>query len=360
MALPKPEAGKSEQEILDAAEEAMQVLGGDPSADKIIPDNEEVDADDLEEVDEDAEEEEEVEEDTEEEEGEESEEEEGEEEEAAEEGGDDEGPQLTDAYYRAAVNGGYDEKEIVEFMKANPELAIKTFSKMHDQMNSVSQEFANIGRYKKEQANKPAEEPASKPGFKKIDLEQLQLDDPDNPLIGVLGQMQEQSEAMFNELEKRPAQSNSQLVTDQDKLADDQAAVIGQKIDSFFRAPGMEAFAVTYGALGKDAKDWTGLMPSEKMNRVAVIELVEEQISGAKALGKELGIEDALDRAHLLITQPIREKMIRKDIMDKVRKRSKSMTLKPNSKSPTSAPKKAKTSKDVIANTEERLAAIKW
>jgi hypothetical protein len=374
MALPKPDAGKSEQEILDAAEEAMQVLGGDPSADKVIPDEEPLDADDLEEVDEDAEEEEDEAEEGEEEEDDDSTPEDDEENEADTDDTDDtdddtqeakdsedEDPQLTDAYYRAAVNGGYDDKEIVDFMKANPELAIKTFSKMHDQMNSVSQEFANIGRYKKEQAQKATPDaPKDKPGFKKIDLETLRTDDPDNPLIDVMEQMQEQSEALFNELEKRPTQSSSQLATDRDKLADDQAAVIGQKIDSFFRAPGMEAFAVTYGALDKDAKDWSGLMPSEKMNRVAVIEQVEELISGAKVLGKDMDVEDALDRAHLLVTQPIREKMIRKDIMDKVRKRSKSMTLKPNSKVATSTPKKAKTNKDVIANTEERLAKIKW
>jgi hypothetical protein len=380
MALPKAEPGKSDAEIQAAAEERMAILGGDPSADKVIDDDTELDPDDLEEVDEDAEDdsdddnEEAADNDDDDSDDDESTPEDDEEEDAdtdeeddtdedAQEADDsgDEDPQLTDAYYRAAIHSGYDEKEIVEFMKADPQLAIKTFAKMHDQMNSVSTEFANIGRYNKEQALKATpNEPKDKPGFKKIDLEQLRTDDPDNPLIDVMEQMQEQSEAMFNELGKRPAEGTSQLATDQQKLEDDKAAVIGEKIDAFFKAPGMESYASTYGKVSKGAKDWSDLMPSEKMNRVAVCEQVQELISGAKALGKDMDVEDALDRAHLLITQPIREKMIRKDIMDKVKKRSKSITLKPNSKVSPKAPKKAKTTKDVIANAEERLAAVKW
>ena len=380
MALPKNDPGKSDKEIQEAAEERMKFLGGDPKADKVIEDDNDL-VEDLEEVDED-EVEEEVddneadEEDNDEEDDDEASPEDDEEDNADTDERDDtdedsdeandsdeEDPQLTDAYYRAAVHAGYEEQEIVDFMKANPELAIKTFAKMHDQMNSVSSEFANIGRYKKEQANKATpDKPDDKPGFKKIDLESLRADDPDNPLIDVMEQMQNQSEALFNELEKRPTETNSQLATDQQKLEDDKTAVLGEKIDSFFKAPNMKQYAGTYGVLAKGATDWTGLMPSEKMNRVAVIEQVQELISGAKVLGKDMDVEDALERAHLLTTQPIREKMIRKDIMDKVKKRSKSMTLKPNSKSSpaNTGKKKAKTENDVIANTADRLAAIKW
>lgn len=383
MALPKNDPGKSEEEIQRAAEERMKILGGDPTADKVIEDDNEL-VDDLEEVDEDEVEEEEEEEvdDGDGDEGDddsdddpspedddekddadkdESDDTDGDNDEADD--SDEVDPQLTDAYYRAAVHAGYEEQEIVDFMKANPELAIKTFAKMHDQMNSVSNEYANIGRYKKEQANKATpDKPDDKPGFQKIDLEKLRTDDPDNPLIDVMEQMQNQSEALFDELAKRPTETNSQLATDQQKLEDDKTAILGQKIDSFFKAPNMKQYAGTYGVLVKGATDWTGLMPSEKMNRVAVIEQVQELISGAKVLGKDMDVEDALDRAHLLVTQPIREKMIRKDIMDKVKKRSKSMTLKPNSKSSpaNTGKKKAKTENDVIANTAERLNAIKW
>jgi hypothetical protein len=380
MALPKAEKGKSDKEIQDAAEERMKILGGDPTADKIIPDDESVPEDDLEEIDED-EVEDEVDDDDgdeadndDEEEDDDSTPEDDEEDNADTDENDDtdedsdeandsdeEDPQLTDAYYRAAVHAGYDEQEIVDFMKANPELAIKTFAKMHDQMNSVSQEFANIGRYKKEQAHKATpDKPDDKPGFKKIDLASLRADDPDNPLIDVMEQMQNQSEALFNELEKRPTETNGQLATDQQRLEDDKTTLLGEKIDAFFKAPNMKQYKDTYGQTAKGAKDWKDLMPSEKMNRVAVIEQVQELISGAKVLGKDMDVEDALDRAHLLVTQPIREKMIRKDIMDKVKKRSKSMTLKPSNKVAKSAPKKAKTEGDVIANTAERLAKIKW
>ncbi len=375
MALPKPEPGKSEQEILDAAEERIKILGGDPSADEIIPDNESIPAEDLEEVDEDAEEDDDLDsddgsdddstpEDDDEEDAdmdEEDDDTDGDALEADDSEGDE--PQLTDAYYRAAIHSGYDEKEIVEFMKANPELAIKTFSKMHDQMNSVSSEFANIGRFKKEQANKAApDESTDKPGFKKIDLEKLRTEYPDDALVDVIEQMQNQNQAMFDELDKRPTQAanTGQLATDQQNLEADRVKLVGEKIDSFFRGPGMEQYASIYGTLPDKEKSWEGLLPSEKMNRVAVVEQVEELISGAKTLGKDMEVTDALGRAHLLITQPVQEKMIRKDIMDKVRKRSKSITLKPNGSSTPAASKssKPKTAKDIEARAEERLAKV--
>jgi hypothetical protein len=53
--------------------------------------------------------------------------------------------------------------------------------------------------------------------------------------------------------------------------------------------------------------------------------------------------------------------MIRKDIMDKVRKRSKSITLKPNGKStPAAASKssKGKSAKDIEGRAADRLAKL--
>jgi hypothetical protein len=372
MALPKNEPGKTDAEIQSAAEERMKILGGDPSADEVISNDEPIPAEDLEEVDEDKEDDLDSDDDDdddstpeEDNKGEADTDDDDDTDEDAQEGNEqgDEEPQLTDAYYRAAIHGGYEEKEIVEFMKANPELAIKTFAKMHDQMNSVSKEFANIGRFKKEQASKAApKETTDKPGFKAIDLEKLRTDYPDDALVDVIEQMQAQNKIMFDELDKRPTQaaSTDQLASDQQQLEADKVTAVGEKIDAFFRGPGMDQYAVVYGTLPKDVKAWEGLLPSEKMNRVAVVEQVEELISGARMLGKDMDVSDALSRAHLLVTQPVQEKMIRKDIMDKVRKRSKSITLKPNSSSSPAASTstKAKTAKDIEDRAAERLAKV--
>jgi hypothetical protein len=371
MALPKNDEGKSEQEILDATAERMEALDFNPSADEVVPDNEPIPEDDLEEVDED-----EIDDlDSDDDKGNESTPEDDDKGEAGTDGdddtdedahkakdSDDDEPLLTDAYYRAAIHSGYEEKEIVELMAANPELAIKTFAKMHDQMNSVSKEYADIGRFKKERDNKPADKPDDKPGFKGIDIDTLRADYPDDVLVDALEQMQNQNKAMFDELGKRPTSTANadQLASDQQQLDSDKTAVIGEQIDSFFRGPGMEQYAAVYGTLAKEEKSWEGLLPSEKMNRVAVIDQVEELISGAKVLGKDMDVVDALGRAHLLITSPVRDKMIRKDIMDQVKKRSKSMTLKPNGKSSPASSKSSgpKTAKDIEARAEERLAKV--
>ena len=74
----------------------------------------------------------------------------------------DEVPELSDAYYRAAIHSGMTEDDVVDFMAANPDLAIKTFANLHENMNRASNEFSEMGRIKKAQAEKPAEDEETK------------------------------------------------------------------------------------------------------------------------------------------------------------------------------------------------------
>lgn len=283
---------------------------------------------------------------------------------------DDKELQLSDAYYRAATNSGMTKDEIVDFMAASPKLAIKTFAKMHENMNSTSQQFAEFGRARKkaeadgdDSGNTDNNNASKKSTYKKIDTAKIRDENPDSTdLVDLIDQMQEQNKSMHDqmtELAKAPVVHRDAAA---EKLARDQEQLIGTQIDAFFSDPSLKPFAGTYGTTAKNSHDWSNLMPSEKVNRVAVIEQVEQLMEGAKALGQDMDVVEALGRAHLMVTQPVQEKMIREDIMKKVRKRSKGITLKPSSSksAASSKQKKAKTHDDVIANAEKRLAKIKW
>ena len=87
--------------------------------------------------------------------------------------------------------------------------------------------------------------------------------------------------------------------------------------------------------------------------------MMDLTLEGAEALGQEMTIEDALRRSHLSVTEPIREKVIRNEIKEKMSKRSKSLSLKPSS-APKTEPDGVKSQKDLEAATMERLSAIKW
>ena len=272
--------------------------------------------------------------------------------------------ELSDAYYRAATNSGMTKEEIVEFMAVSPKLAVKTFAKMHDNMNSISQQFADFGRMRKKAETDAANDDASdnstskKSTYGKIDTAKLKEEYPDSEgLVDVLEQIQDQNKTMhdqMDELRKAPAANKSAA---QDKLEEDRTKLIGTQIDNFFADPSLVAFSGTYGKTSKETpSDWSQLMPSEKVNRIAVIEQVEVLMEGAKYLGKDMEVTDALERAHLIVTQPIQEKMVREDIMKKVKKRAKGITLKPSSsKSSGKVSKKPKGEKDVVANAQARM-----
>jgi hypothetical protein len=240
---------------------------------------------------------------------------------------------------------------------------------MHENMNSTSQQFAEFGRKRKEQANNDVNDDAGdnnaskKSTYKKIDTAKLRDEHPDSEgLVDVLEQLQEQNKSMHDqmtELRKAPVQHRDAAA---EKLVRDQEQLIGTQIDAFFSDPSLKPFEGTYGVTAKNSHDWSQLMPSEKVNRVAVIEQVEQLMEGAKALGQDMDVVEALGRAHLMVTQPVQEKMIREDIMKKVRKRSKGITLKPSSSksSAASKAKKPKTHDDVVANAQKRLDKIKW
>ncbi|MBW8002547.1 MAG: hypothetical protein FVQ80_11075 [Planctomycetes bacterium] len=368
-------AEKTDSQIEAAAAERMKVLGGEPLADEVIPDNEPVPADDLEEVDENEpdkddstpeddegnveDDDDSTPEDDDDEPVDKDDDEVDKDDDAHKANDQKDKPQLSDAYYRAAINSGMEEKEIVEFYATNPDLAEKTFAKLYDNMNSLTNEYAALGKHKKEQAaggdkvqNTDSDDKSS---FEKIDLAKLKEEFPEDSLVDVIGKMQDQMEGMSNELKSRPVNTN----TDNSALENEKVKRIAGQIESFFNSEDTQRFAVMYGTVNKPDTDWLGLLPSEQVNRVAVCERAEEIVTGAEVLGRELEFSEALERAHLEISKPMQDQIIRDDIMAKVVKRSKGITLKPSSKSSVeNTDEKPTGEKDVIANADARLRKV--
>ncbi len=367
-------AEKTDSQIVAAAAERMNVLGGEPLADEVIPDNEPVPADDLKEVDENAPDKDDstpedadvVDDDddsTPEDDGDEHVDKDGDEvakdDDAGKADEQKDKPQLSDAYYRAAINSGMDEKEIVDFFAVSPELATKTFAKLYDNMNSLTNEYAALGKQKKQQAaedNKVADTDSDhKSSFKKIDLGKLKEEYPEESLVDVIGEMQDQMESMDKELKSRPVQTNS----DTDAVENERVRRIGGQIEAFFNSEDTQRFAAMYGTVDKSATDWSGLLPSESVNRVAVCERAEEIVTGVEVLGREMEFTTALERAHLEISKPMQDKVIREDIMAQIKKRSKGITLKPSNKVRVDdTGSKPSGEKDIIAKADARLKKV--
>ncbi len=274
-----------------------------------------------------------------------------------------EAPQLSDAYYRAAIHRGWNEDEVKEFWSANPKLAEKTFAKIYEAVNRSSEEFAEIGRVRKDQLEHKAEPEettveATKRSDKKlggVDIEKLRTEYPDDPVVDMVEAMQTQNQALYDEMQvikntKPPEQSQ--------EISQSEVAAIQQQIEGFFNGGEAELYGDFYGTVQKGATDWSGLAPGEKANRWAVIQMADEMIIGAESFSRELPRDEAMRLAHMSVTESIREKVIRADIMGQVVKRSKSLSLKPSSAAKPDSGSAPKDEAELESRTEERLSKL--
>lgn len=268
-------------------------------------------------------------------------------------------PPLSDAYYRAAIHRGWKDEDIKDLYKNNPELAIRTFGNIYEEVNRSSKDFAAIGRARKvEQAKVAAGTKVTsevKPEFKGLDIEKIKKEYPDDPIVDVIIAQQEQNKLLFDTVNELK-QTRSAPVMDQPPVitSDPEVAAIQQQIETFFGSDELKDYQDFYGVLEKDAENWDTLTPGQKMNRWTAIEMMDQMMAGASVLGRKMDMDEALRRAHLSVTEPIREKVIREGIKSQVIKRSKSITLKPSN---TTQPEggKPQSQDDLVERTEARL-----
>ena len=93
------------------------------------------------------------------------------------------------------------------------------------------------------------------------------------------------------------------------------------------------------------------------MNRWAVVEMMDQMIVGASALGREMKTDEAMNLAHLSVTEPIREKVIRESITAKVKTRSSNLSLKPSGTAQ-SGQTKPQTGQELEDATATRLSKV--
>ena len=275
----------------------------------------------------------------------------------------DDEPVLSDAYRRAAIHQGWKPEEVDELFEQNPELADRTFRNLYESTNSLSKQFAELGRASKE-SSKPVLDESGKKRFayERMDIEALEKDDPDNPLIplvrsldGSLAGLADASNVMYDKMQT----SSVDIEAARAKATGDRA--VAQVLDDFFRADDMKAFVGLYGTLAPGETDWTAnLTGSQLTKRMELIETAEQIKAGAYAQGKDMDVKVALDSAHLLGSQDYQEQAIRGRIKSEVKKRAKSLSINPkDSKRETKPEGAAATREELVTSVEGSLAAFR-
>lgn len=284
--------------------------------------------------------------------------------------------ELPDAYHRAAEHDGWKPEDIKGFFEADPERALVTFQNIYNSMNRASRDFANLGRIKAEQARKQIED-ATKVDEKVeikdfIDIDALKKEYEDTALIdGVVKPLNDALKQVTQEIkslksQKIPSADDIALAKADQMAATRRAEATAKQadiklIEQFFTAENMKPYKGFYGELGM-GQIFQDLNPGQQRNRYEVLQIADQMIAGNAMQGIELSVNDALLRAHLLVTEPIREKVIREEIKSSIVKRNKGLTLRPSAGKKSVAAidegGKPKDRAEIIANAEQRLAKV--
>ena len=257
---------------------------------------------------------------------------------------------LTPAEIRAAIHQGWKQEDIDSLVKTNPGLAKRTCAKMLEGTNNLSKKFAELGKKAMEPAPKAKEETKTE----KIDLAKLREQYEDDPIVEVVERLANEVAAL-----KSAPSSTTAAQADTARVAAEAAedAAIGQQIDVFFKGPDLSSYSEFYGAVPKTSKNWDTLTQGQIKNRWEVVNKANLIILGAKSQGVAMTLDEAFENAHLLVTEGIREQVVRKKIKSEVKKRDGSLTLEPST-SKTTVDSTKTTSKEREERAASRLKKV--
>jgi hypothetical protein len=241
---------------------------------------------------------------------------------------------IPDAYYRAAVHNGLDKEAVDEMVKSNPKSAMKLLESCYLSVNNASREWSELGRAKIEaERAKTTEQTVTKivvqedPEAKAL-IAKLRKEYPDDSLIDVVVAGLEKKAKPVQQIQPVPqAQQNYEVATARANAVGNLA--IDQRVNAFFSADTMTPYEKFYGKLelGQTPED---LANGQQVNRLTVLQEAEFIMAGHGMRGQKIEVEQALEKAHFIVTEPIRKQVIRDGLKATATKRKKSMTLRPS------------------------------
>ena len=242
---------------------------------------------------------------------------------------------IPDAYIRAAIHQKWSQKDVDELIESNPELAKRTFENCYNSVVQASRDFSEIGRAKieldRQQVGVQTAQQTAPEVIEDSDttalIVKLQKEYPDDPLIDVVIAGLKTKPKSVQTQPVSQQQQGYEIATARHNVAAN--AAIDQRVNSFFGADDMKLYDKFYGKLelGQIPED---LSNGQQQNRLAVLQEAEFIMAGHGVRGQKIEVEQALERAHLIVTEPIRTQVVRDSLKATATKRKKSMTLRPS------------------------------
>jgi len=239
---------------------------------------------------------------------------------------DDDTKVLPEAYVRAATSYGWTREDAIEFFNSDPERALTTFSNIYQTRNRASAEFAAIGRQYQEKHEESTE--VQKPSFPQVDEVKLRekYGEEAEPLIEMLKAQNQTLNQLASQLPKP-----SQKLVKKDRVFESTVEESGveQQIHSFFESDAMKPWEAVYGKL-EFGQTWEDLTPGQRAMRQKLLVRADQIAGGAHLQRVDMKLSEALENAHLLVTQQYRDKVLIDGIKAKVVQRAKAISVKPS------------------------------
>ena len=262
---------------------------------------------------------------------------------------DEDAPTVPAAWRRSLKAREWDDGEIDRFFKADPEIAIRTFERIHTSRVKEVSEFADLGRKAKAEAGKGE----AKPDAEVEPHTSLQAID-EEALIGQYGN-EDVVRAIAGPVNKVIQQLNAFLPDIQEgvrNVRQSRSDTLMTQVEAFFGQADLSPYREIYG----DFK--AGLSDGQREVRQKVLEEADALITGAALQGRSFTVADALTAAHDIVSASFKEKAIRSELKTKVKTRGKGLTLKPRGKSEKPGSGRPATRKDLERKVARGLAGV--
>lgn len=240
--------------------------------------------------------------------------------------------EIPEAYMRAAIHRGWTQEIVDDLVEKSPESAMKILESLYLDVNNASREWSELGRAKidadRQQVDQTVTEAVAQedPNTTAL-IAKLRKEYVDDPLIEVVIEGLKSKPKPIQQQTVPQVQHSYETATRRANAAANSA--IDQRVNTFFSADMMKPYEKFYGKLelGQIPED---LSNGQQLNRLSVLQEAECIIAGHNMRNQKIEIEQAMEKAHFIVTEPIRQQIIREGLKATATKRKKSMTLRPS------------------------------
>ena len=258
---------------------------------------------------------------------------------------------LPAGHRRAALARGYTNEEIDHYLETKPDEAVARFGEVFDDWQRESSLWSNRGRQLVKAGQQASGE--DKEGDQKTsevlshyDAKALTEEHPGNEdLINALVNP-------LNAVIDRVNTATERLSSSEEFLRGTKETALAAVTQDFFKGKEMEASKDVYGI---EVKDLTNEQVEKRMELFKEADII---VAGAEAHGEDVTAQEALERAFAIVSQGTRDEIIRQDIRNSMKKRTKT-TRSSHQQTSVSDENQPISDEELVKRTEARQRALR-